>query len=529
MNVAMARWAGVLALGCCTLAEAAAQEAPAADARRIDILNYRIEGNTALPRVKVERAVMPFLGPQRPSTDVEAARAALEKAYRDAGFETVTVRIPEQEVRSGVIQLNVDELTIGQVRVTDARHYSPEDIKKKLPSLAEGKVPNYRDISAEMAELNKSGERLVSPALRAGDTPDTVNVDLRVEDKLPLHGSLELNDRSSSRTERLRAAASLRYGNLFQLGHTLAVQGQLTPTDPGQAWSVSGSYTAPLSSSLSLLVYGMHSNNDVFAANGINVQGTGDIVGARASYSFTTGSVDALTVHQINAGIDYKRFREMLILDTVGTTPIDYFPISVQYSRAQRRPSYDLDIALAVSAGLRGLDATETEFGVKRFMASANWVTFRTDIGFVWRVGGDWRLRTNLSGQIASGALVSNEQFTAGGLDSVRGYYESQELGDDGVSGQFQIDLPSLLNGKRGINELRFFTFVDGAWLNLRYPLAGQTDRTWLASAGAGFNLRAFNLINASALLAAPLRDRDSTAIDIGDSLRAQFRLWTEF
>ncbi|MDB6173331.1 MAG: ShlB/FhaC/HecB family hemolysin secretion/activation protein, partial [Chthoniobacteraceae bacterium] len=46
-----------------------------------------------LPKIAVEEAVYPFLGPGRTSIDVEQARAALEQAYKEKGFQTVTVEV----------------------------------------------------------------------------------------------------------------------------------------------------------------------------------------------------------------------------------------------------------------------------------------------------------------------------------------------------------------------------------------------------------------------------------------------------
>ncbi len=63
------------------------------------IREIRIKGATKLPTGEVEEAVYPYLGPGRSEADVEQARAALEKAYQDKGFQTVSVSIPQQEVR----------------------------------------------------------------------------------------------------------------------------------------------------------------------------------------------------------------------------------------------------------------------------------------------------------------------------------------------------------------------------------------------------------------------------------------------
>src|ERR1700761_4993222 len=64
---------------------AAAKQASAPE-RRGDITEYIVDGNTLLAAIEVQRAVYPFEGPQRPVSDTEKARAALEKAYADRGY-----------------------------------------------------------------------------------------------------------------------------------------------------------------------------------------------------------------------------------------------------------------------------------------------------------------------------------------------------------------------------------------------------------------------------------------------------------
>ena len=52
---------------------------------RFDVWEYRVEGNTVLDAVVIERVVYGQLGPQKTIDDINAARGALEQAYRDAG------------------------------------------------------------------------------------------------------------------------------------------------------------------------------------------------------------------------------------------------------------------------------------------------------------------------------------------------------------------------------------------------------------------------------------------------------------
>jgi hemolysin activation/secretion protein len=539
MQVTGSRWACAAFMVIAWAHGAVAQETPAPveagnpEERRVDLLNYRVEGNTVLSRLEVEKAVYPFLGPRRLAADVEAARAALEKAYREKGYETVGVEIPEQDVRDGLIRLTVVELKVGRLRVTDARHFSPEDIKKRAPALAEGQVPNYAAVSKQVADLNKTnGDRTITPTLRAGDTPGTVDVDLQVEDALPLHGSLELNDRSSSRTERLRVSGSVRYTNLFQREHSLSLQGQFAPEDPDQTWLVTGSYAAPIQGTpFTVVAYAVHSDSDVAAVGGINVVGSGDIFGLRGIYSFGSGGL----FHTLTAGIDYKNFKEDLIVGPeYGHTPIDYYPLTLQYGMISRAEKADVDVTVALNVGLRGLDADEAEFRFKRYNATASWAYLRGDASYLRRLPWGMRASLKLSGQYAGQPLISNEQFSAGGLDSVRGYYESQELGDDGVSGQFDLESPSIHRWTGGlVDEWRFFAFADAAYLKIYDPLADANgavdDSSSLASVGIGMRQRLLHRLNLSALLAAPLKNKQSTIIDYGDDWRGQFRVWLDF
>ena len=63
----------------------------------------------------MEAAVAPLTGPKRVYGDIQKALEALEGAYRAAGYSTVQVYVPEQELTSGVVRLQVTEGVIGKV------------------------------------------------------------------------------------------------------------------------------------------------------------------------------------------------------------------------------------------------------------------------------------------------------------------------------------------------------------------------------------------------------------------------------
>ena len=86
------------------------------------LFEFRVEGNSVLPVERIERAVYPFLGERRTVADVEAARVALEAAYRDAGYATVVVDTPEQRIVDGIVTLQVMQAPVSRLRVVGAKY-----------------------------------------------------------------------------------------------------------------------------------------------------------------------------------------------------------------------------------------------------------------------------------------------------------------------------------------------------------------------------------------------------------------------
>lgn len=529
-----------LFIGAMQLGATAQVSAQGADAqsdpeqRRIDVFEYRIDGNTVLSAADIETAVQPFLGPQRTVEEIQQARTALEQKYRTKGYETVAVEIPEQDVRIGVVRFNVVELSVGRLRVTGAKYYSPDLIRARVPSLAEGVVPRYDLVSKDIAAINNARDRTITPTLRAGTTPGTVDVDLEVEDHAPMHGSVEVNDRYSTQTSRLRAVASVSYANLWQRDHSLSLQVQATPEDLKESFLVSASYLAPLPGTrASLVVYGMHSDSDVAAVSGIDVLGKGDILGLRAVMPLPGGGQSF--THSILAGLDYKSFKEDLILGAdKAATPIDYIPMTVEYSMSALGWAGSTEFRTGLTWGTRGLASTNDEFARKRDEARANFMYLRADLTRTQKLPKDFLGILSLSAQLADEPLISNEGFSIGGFDSVRGYAESQSLGDSGIRASLQFETPSL-SGRFGpaFNEWRVFAFGDWGRVYIENPLADidgvVTDRIELASVGLGTRLRMFDNYNAMLLVAKPLKDEDELDLDISDEYRAQFRVWAEF
>ncbi|MBC7521566.1 MAG: ShlB/FhaC/HecB family hemolysin secretion/activation protein, partial [Sandarakinorhabdus sp.] len=162
-----------------------------------EIAAFDVSGVTKLDSAAVENAVYPFVGPGRAASDVEAARKALEVAYKAKGSESVLVEIPPQPNEAfvaGIVALKVTEAAVGQVRVTGSKYHAPTIIAAQVPALKAGEVPDFAAAQAQLAAANRFPDREITPSIKAGVVPGTIDIDLKVRDTLPLHASLELTN-----------------------------------------------------------------------------------------------------------------------------------------------------------------------------------------------------------------------------------------------------------------------------------------------------------------------------------------------
>lgn len=478
---------------------------------QFDVFEYRIEGATLLPVTVVEQAVYPHLGEKKTLVHVEQARDALERAYHGAGYLTVLVNIPQQKVEGGVVRLTVTEAPVKRVRVVDSRYFSPADIKAAVPEVAEGNVPNFPEMQKQLASLNRTADRRITPVLRAGKTPGTVEVDLKVKDQLPLHGSIELNSRQIPNTTLTRLSANVSWDNLWHRQHSLGLTGLITPENPDQSKVFSANYTMPLESGGFLALYSVYSASDVASLGTLNVLGNGLIVGGR--YILPLPGSEKF-FHTVTLGMDYKDFGQSVNLLEGGSfnTPVSYMPFTVGWDGNWLGERRTTKLGLSLNFHVRGLVGDEAEFANKRFKAHANYIFLRGIFSHTQTMRQGWGVTGRASWQIAAQPLINNEQSIVGGVTTVRGYFEVDALGDDSATGGLELFSPNYANYlHKAIEEFRFLTFIDGGTVRVQQPLPGQLDHFNLAGTGVGFHLKGWQGLSADFAGAVALEDAGRT------------------
>jgi hemolysin activation/secretion protein len=513
--------------GACAAALVLVATSAIAAEQKFDILAIDVDGNTLLDRTTLETVIYPFMGPSRTRGDVEAAQKALEAAYRAKGYQSVLVEIPRQGVESGVIKLHVVEEPIGQLRVVGSKYHSLAAIREAVPALAEGKVADFGAAQTEINDLNRLPDRQVTPIIRAGAAPGTIDVDLKVADEPPLHASVELNNAHSAFTVPLRTTVNVRYDNLWQRGHSASFTYVVAPQRPSDGQVFAASYMAPLwGTPFSFLAFGYNSNSDVATIGGVSVLGKGSDVGVRAIYQFAPrGPIS----QSLSLGLDYKHFDELVHLDNGQTSPgvVTYAPLNATYT-LRRQAQSSTTATLALTANFRALGDNDRGFETKRADARANFIRFNLDVEHLQPLWAGFEGDLRLSAQTTNTALVSSEQFALGGANSVRGYLEAEATVDDGAFGSVEVRTPELLRfAPKLVNDFKLFTFFDAGGGRVRFPQAEQQGTFRLMSTGVGARFQFLEHLSGDATVGIPLKPgptRDQTGRAYGSfSVKAAF------
>ena len=217
------------------LAPAALAQATNA-AQHFKVEKYNVAGNTVLPPEKIAGALTntpAAFGTNVTFADIRAALGDLQMAYRERGFVTVSVGLPPQKLTNATVKIKVTEGRLAAINVKGNEYYSTENVLRALPSLHTNLLLNSHVFQRELDTANANRNRQIYPVISPGLEPGTSDLTLKVKDRLPLHGRVEINNQATPGTPDSRVNFNAQYDNLWQLEHQVGVQYSFTPVDFG--------------------------------------------------------------------------------------------------------------------------------------------------------------------------------------------------------------------------------------------------------------------------------------------------------
>lgn len=413
----------------------------------------------------------------------------VETHYRNNGYANVRVVVPEQEIAGGVVTFQVVEPKVGTVSVTGNHRYSEAFLRKRLRGVESGAVLRSVDLERSLLLLNDNPGLNAKASLQVGATPGTTDVVVSVEEQpKSVTGSTEFNTFGSRYASRERIAQSVSFGNVSGSGDSLSL-GVVTAPSPSSLLFGQLRYDVPLGSNGTRLnLYGLAGDYEVgqeFAVLGM--QGNGRSFGVSVVQPRIKTRNRSLLWE---LGLDLKNSELELLgqrssYDKIRSARLG-FALDELRPGTNARNMASVYLHQGLGENLGGM--TDGDPFASRSGADNSFSKVVVDLARVQQLDQRSYLIAKLGGQLTDSPLVAGEQFDIGGADSVRGYPQSEFLGDSGLRASLEWrHSPGVGNYFGWLRDFQTALFLDYGLIANKSPLPGQPKAESVSGVGIGF------------------------------------------
>jgi hemolysin activation/secretion protein len=435
------------------------------------------------------RAAAEALGYPINKQTIELLRSGISGYLQRVEGRLGLVRIPPQDVTSGVVQIVIVRGKLGRVNVEGARWFRPELYAQAI-SARPGQVLDLERIRREVEALNRNGFRSVVPTLVPGAAAGETDLRLTVEDRMPLRLVTGYNDTGSRSTDEDRVFAGLTWGNAFGLGDQLDYQFTGNPR-LDRLSSHSLGYSTWRWPDRTLTVNLAYAEIEGDLPPPIEQSGESFSIGVRQEWALPAwrGWDQRLTI-----AADYKRTDNNILFATIpvtqNLTEIIQGRVTYALGRGDSGGYTSAALSLTVSPGGLSRRNRTSAFAGTRAFAQADYAYATLDVARLQRLPAGWGAHTSLLAQATNRNLLGSEQLAFGGANSLRGYEEGEIYADEGLVWRNELRLPAQTFGAGArAAELIPLVFWDLGWAHVHRPLPNERAAYTLSSVGMGARL----------------------------------------
>lgn len=468
---------------------------PGADPETFTVERFNVVGSTVFSPQELNRVLAPFTNRPITFTQLFQARSAIAQLYLNNGYITSGALIPPQTIRGGVVTLQIVEGKLEAINIIGTRRLDPNYVRSRL---SPEKPINEKRLRKEL-QLLKLNPLIkdISAALKPGTTPQTSVLEVNVTEAKTFDTQVVADNGRTPSVGSFHRRIQLSEANLLGLGDGLSLG--YSNSDGSNGFDAS--YVLPVNSRNGTvsLSYGTVSSDVIEPPFN-----TLDINGNSRYYDITLRQpISQTPSEEFAIGLSVTRSETEIsssVLEDFGLPPSELSPGADEEGRTRisaiqffqdwtKRSSREIIAARSgFNLGIGALNATVNEDAPdSRF--------------FYWRGQAQWIrllapetllvLRGDV--QLSPDALVPLEQFSLGGIDSVRGYRQDALLTDNGAFVSAEVRLPIYRSRQRQtILQLTPFLDAGTTWNNSgrRNRNGNTTDPNTLVSVGIGLRLQ---------------------------------------
>ena len=493
-----------------------------ASAVRIVVREFRFTGNRVFSAAMLSQSVTNYLNRPVNSDDLEEARRAVTRFYVNRGYVNSGALLDDQPANRGIITFRIVEGTLNDIHIEGVRHLRTNYLRSRLAAEA-GPPLNINALTERLLILKENPNvKAINAELRPGPTQGTSVLDVKVSERSPWRAALQLrNDRPPSvGSELLELLASHQnvtgHSDTFDFNYGIAQHGRDGVTALG-ADNFGVSYTAPVTvRDATLQLFYRRDNYAVLDAPFESL----DITSESESFGVAFRQPLIKTIRReiaVGMTLDHRESTSFLLGEPFSFSPgavngrstVNAVRLAAEWIESNQ--SQVIALRSTLNLGLDVFDTT-TSKGTSRDgefvsgLVQGQWVRrlFQSQHQLAFTGNFQW----------ADDSLLSPEQFTIGGMNSVRGYRENQVVRDAGVvtSAELRLTVWSRASGDPTLQLIPFYDYGRG-W-NVRTTTPKPDD---ISSVGAGLAWTPNNHVSARIFWGHRLREVENPHDNLQD------------
>ncbi|MBM30821.1 MAG: hypothetical protein CMD77_07915 [Gammaproteobacteria bacterium] len=470
-------------------------------AGKLVVNEIRFDGNGVYSDEELRDVISVDLSKPLSTEDLEAIRKAVSRFYFNNGYVNSGAMIGEQDLSKGVLTVSVVEGALDKINVMGTGWLRPGYVEKRIRSGV--KTPLSMEDLKRSLEFVRRDEKIrkINTALLPGDELGQSHLDVIVTENKLFDAGIGISNRRPPSVGAEEAEVYLGTRNLTSLGDTLRLN--YTFTDEGMdevdfdgADNYAVSYSLPLHTSGTSLELGTVKSDYVILEepfDTLNIESDTQMV----SVGIRQPIYNDLK-HEFSVSLKGERRQSETMVSgmpfsispgsTDGMTRIAALRFSPEY--VYRSSKRVIAVRTTLSFGLDTQDPVldESYMGPEFF----SWLT---QASWVEAIGSSENLFALKSYyQHTDERLISMEQFSLGGMNTIRGYRENQVIRDNAFSISPEVRIPILRDRytKPIMHLIPFFDYGIG------WNAEGDRDRESIYSLGLGLTYKPTDNVNMS-------------------------------
>ncbi len=455
------------------------------------VRGYRFEGNTAFTDIELSKVTGAFTNRALTSGDIEQVRRLVTLHYVNHGYVNSGAVIPDQEPANGIITIRIVEGVLSGIELHGNKWLRDSFIKGRMRRWSSAPL-NLNELQEGLQLLRQNPNvRQINAELKPGTAPGQSLLDARVVDQQPFRFGIQIdNQRAPSvGAEQISLLAS----DLNLTGHSDPLEVRYGIANSGAngfemsgADNMEGSYLLPFNRFGTTL--GLHAsrlNTAIVEETFIPL----DITSVTKSYGVALRQPVFQTANQeagIAIGFDHRQNDTWLLGEPFNISPgavqgeMVVSALRLSQDWLQRGQDNVLALRSTFNIGINAYDATDNRISGDPNSQFFSWLGQAQYVQRLFNTQNQLVLR--LAGQWTDDPLLAIEQFSIGGLETVRGYRENQLVRDRSIVSSMEFRLPVFFD-KSGAGIVHLAPFFDfgGGW-----DLRDSPSPTTIYSTGLG-------------------------------------------